>query len=167
LATFACIGLAGCVLAQGAHAAQSQRESTAQPSDSALLAAVGKGDATAAGALLDSQFEWTNAAGLTRNSAEALANISALATGLQGETGVQSYSYDQLEVFTGARPNARFMRVWARRPQGWRLFAMIETASTPGATAPFPATVGGPALDCDNPAAPSHSAPRHQPSGRC
>ena len=151
LATFACIGLSLCALAQGAFAAQSPRESAAQPSDKALLAAVGKGDATAAGALLDTQFEWTNAAGLTRNSSETLQNISALAAGLQGETGVQSYSYDQLEVFTGTRPNARFMRIWARRPQGWRLFAMIETASTPGAAAPFPATLGGPALDCDNP----------------
>ena len=151
LATFACIGLALCAIVLSARAAQTQRESTAQQADSALLAAVGKGDATAAGALLDAQFEWTNAAGLSRNTAQALANISALATNLQRETGVQSYSYDQLEVFTGARPNARFMRVWARRPQGWRLFAMIETASTPGAAAPFPATIGGQALDCDNP----------------
>ncbi len=159
-ATIACIALVLCSVALGARAGQSPRPATApqaqsgptaQQADRVLLAAAGKGDATAAGALLDTQFEWTSAAGLNRNGAETLANISALAATLQGETGVQSYSYDQLEVLTGTRPASRFMRIWARRPQGWRLFAMIDTPIVTGTAPPFSVPTSGQSADCDNP----------------
>jgi len=151
LATFACTALALCAVVHGARAAQTQSGPTAQQADQTLLATVGKGDATAAGTLLDTQFEWTNPAGLNRNRAETLATLSALAADLQRETGVQSYSYDQLEVITGTRPASRFMRVWARRPQGWRLFAMIDTPIVTGTTPPFSVPTGGQSADCDNP----------------
>ena len=151
LATIACIALGVCAVALGANAGQSQAGSTAQQADRTLLAAVGKGDAAAAGTLLDSQFEWTNPSGLVRNSSETLASISALAADIRGETGVQAYSYDQLEVLTGTRPAARFMRVWARRPQGWRLFAMIDTPIVTGTSPPFSVPTGGQPADCDNP----------------
>ena len=151
LATLACIALAFCAIILSAQDAQAQGGSQALPTDRSWVAAVGKGDATAAGALIDAQFEWTNPAGQIRSRAEALANFSALAANLQGETNVQSYSYDQLEVLTGTRPNARFMRVWARRPQGWRLFAMIETAIATGTAPPFATPTSGQTADCDNP----------------
>jgi hypothetical protein len=150
LAVFTFIGLAGCLTLSGALAAQTPGAPGAQQPDRALLAAIAGSDAAGTRMLLDEQFEWTSAAGLTRNGAETLANLPALAAAVHGEAGAQFYSYDQLEVVTGTRPSSRFMRVWARRPQGWRLFAMIDTPIVTG-TPPFSVPISGPQPDCDNP----------------
>jgi hypothetical protein len=136
--------------AQVSHA-QSPSADTAREADRMLMAAADKGDATAAGPILDAEFEWTDAAGRSRTRAESLAAFSVLAATLKGENGVQSYNYDSLEVLTGANPNSRFMRVWARRIPGWRLLAMIQTTIVTGTTPPFSVPVSGPAPDCDNP----------------
>ena len=80
---------------RGPAHAQTAPPASAQQADQTLLAAAGKDDATAAGALLDADFEWTTPAGVNHKRDETLANLSALATNTRGETGVQSYSYDQ------------------------------------------------------------------------
>jgi hypothetical protein len=138
-----------CASSCGSPPSQVPQE-TAQQAETSWLAAV-PGNTAAAGTLLDEQFEWTDSRGRTRARNEALASLPALAANLQGQSNTRWYGYDQLEVLTGERPGARFMRVWARRPQGWRLFAMIETASAPTAPQPFSPTMSGPALDCGNP----------------
>ena len=138
-----------CASACGSPPAQLPQE-TAQQTEASWLAAA-QGHAAAAGALLDEQFEWTDSQGQSRGRDQALASLPALAANLQGQSNTRWYGYDQLEVLTGERPGARFMRVWARRPQGWRLFAMIETASAAAAPQPFSPTMSGPALDCGNP----------------
>jgi hypothetical protein len=116
-----------------------------------LLAVVGNNDGMKTNSLLDMQFEWTDAAGLSRNGVESLANLRALAADFRGETGVQSYAYDHLVVFTGSRAGSRFMRVWAQRPQGWRLFVMIDTPIVTGTTPPFSVPAGGQSANCANP----------------
>jgi hypothetical protein len=138
-----------CFSACGSQPAPVQQE-TAQQADSDWLAAV-PGNTAAASALLDEQFEWTDSRGQTRARDEVLANLPALAANLQGQSNAKWYAYDQLEVVTGERPGARFMRVWARRPQGWRLFTVIETPIVTGTVPPFSIPTGGQSLDCDNP----------------
>jgi hypothetical protein len=145
-----CVALLLCALATGACNRQAADPSTAQQADAALLAAVAGNDAASARPFLDDQFEWTDSAGLTRSGAESLTSLSALSAAVQGETGAQFYSYDQLEVVTGTRPSSRFLRVWARRPQGWRLFTMIDTPMVTG-TPPFSVPITGQQPDCDNP----------------
>jgi Domain of unknown function (DUF4440) len=151
LARSACIVLLAGAVVPYAVAGPPQTAATAQQAEQALLAAAGKGDAAAAGALLDAEFEWTTPVGVNHKRDETLANLSALADDVRGETGVQSYSYDHMVVITGVRPTSRFMRVWVQRPQGWRLFTMIDTAMVTGATPPFSVPTTGPAPDCDNP----------------
>ena len=124
---------------------------SAQQAEQSLLAAAAKNDVTAAGALLDADFEWTTPAGVNHKRAETLANLSALATNTRGETGVQSYSYEHMVVVTGARLTSRFMRIWVQRPQGWRLYAMIDTAIVTGTAPPFSVPTGEKLPDCDNP----------------
>jgi hypothetical protein len=130
---------------------QSAPPATARQADQALLAAAGKSDQAAAGALLDAEFEWTTPAGVNHKRSETLANLSALATDTHSESSVKSYSYDHMLVITGVRPGSRFMRIWAQRPQGWRLFAMIDTSTVTGATAPFSVPSSEATADCDNP----------------
>ncbi len=117
--------------------------------DSELLAAAAQNNKEIAGGLLHADFEWTDAAGKTRSKAETLQNLSALAANTSGETGVQQFEYDRLEVFTGMHHNTRFMRVWVNGSSGWQAFAFIDTTMG-GGTAPF-ATTASLAGDCENP----------------
>jgi hypothetical protein len=151
LAKFACIALLICAVLLGVQSAQAQAAASAQAADQSLLAAAAKGDATAAGALLDTDFEWTTPVGISHKRSETLANLSALTTDVRGETGIQSYSYDHLVVLTATRPSSRFMRIWVQRPQGWRLFLMIDTAIVTGTAPPFSVPTSDQAPDCDNP----------------
>jgi hypothetical protein len=116
-----------------------------------LLAAAAKSDKPAAGELLDAEFEWTTPAGVNHKREETLDNLSVLAMDTRGETAMQSYSYDRMVVVTGTRPGSRFMRIWVQRPQGWRLFAMIDTAIVAGTAAPFSMPTSEQKADCENP----------------
>jgi hypothetical protein len=145
----ACV-LALLTLAVYKPALRAQNDAVPQ-ADRNWTAAVQKGDATASGALLDSQFEWIDAKGQLRSRAETLGSLATLAGVVQGETNVQSYSYNRMQVFTGERQNVRFMRIWVQRSEGWRLFQMIETVRLASAPTPFAPPTGGPVLDCDNP----------------
>ncbi|HVB55099.1 MAG TPA: nuclear transport factor 2 family protein [Candidatus Acidoferrales bacterium] len=137
--------------AQGAQAmpAGSREDSVVVQADRTCLAAVAEGNKATAGALLDADFEWTDTEGKTRSKTETLKNLRTLAVDNQGDTDVQWYRYDQLEVITGVHHNARFMRVWVKRPAGWREFAVVDTGISHG-TAPF-ATTANSAEDCENP----------------
>ena len=102
------------------------------------------------GGLLDPEFEWTNSAGRTRTGPESLEVVADLLADMQGETDVQTYDYGRVSVITSARPEARMMRVWGLRPDGWRALGVISTALATGTT-PFAATGSDVAGDCDNP----------------
>lgn len=134
-----------------ARARQPQAAPTGQQMDQIFLVSLGAHDAAHAKSLLDAKFQWTDSAGLNRNGAESLQNLSVLAADIRGESGVQSFHYDHLAVITGARPTSRFMRIWAQRPAGWRLFLMIDTPIVNGATPPFAVPTGGQTPNCDNP----------------
>jgi hypothetical protein len=118
--------------------------------DRAWTAALEAIDPAAAVALLDAEFEWTNAAGRTLSRAESIEAIAALAAEMRGETDVRSYAYGSVTAVTSARPDARTMRVWVRRAEGWRVFAVINTTLATGTT-PFAAAGGATAGDCENP----------------
>ena len=118
--------------------------------DRELIAALDANDTSAAAALLDAEFEWTNAAGRTLSRGESIDAIAALTADVRGETDVLRYPYGHVTAVTSARAGARTMRVWVLRPEGWRLFAAIGTALTTGTT-PFAAAGGATAGTCENP----------------
>jgi hypothetical protein len=107
-------------------------------------------DPSAAAAHLDAGFEWTNTDGRTRTRAESLTALPSLAGEFRDEMDRQTFHYGHVHVITSSRPGARMMRVWALRPEGWRLFAAISTALATGTT-PFAAAGAPAAADCDNP----------------
>jgi hypothetical protein len=154
LATLAWIALAALSIGSSTLAGQPQiaTATTAAQAEQNLLAAAGKNDKASAGALLDAEFEWTTPVGITHQRAQTLDNLSALAMDTRGETGTQAYSYDHMAVITGWHSGARFMRIWVQRPQGWRLFVMIDTAIVEGLhEVPFANVAGRQSTDCDNP----------------
>lgn len=121
--------------------------------DQEWRAALERSDARAA-AMLDAGFEWTAADGHTKDRAEALGRLGELRAEVSGETNRETFDYGRVAVVTSARPGARMMRVWVRRPEGWRAFAMITTTLVTGTT-PFAASGGDSGADsgadCENP----------------
>lgn len=119
------------------RAAAKEDEKPVVQADRSLTEALAKADKTAVGALLDDNFEWTNADGKTRTKAEALQNLTALAKDSAGETGVMTYSYGQVGRVAGTRFNTHFVRLWVKRPAGWRAFIYLEAPAP--ASSPHPA----------------------------
>jgi len=125
-------------------------EQAALQADRSLLSALGKGDKTNAGKLLDSDFVWTDGDGKSLKKAEVLGDMSAYAADNQGDTNVQTHFYGQVETVLGVHHNARFLRVWVKRQTGWREFLELDT---PISTNPAPAfgDAGSGQGDCENP----------------
>ena len=134
---------------QAAQPAQTDAAAALQ-ADSRWMSALNGLDPSAATPALDADFEWTNADGQTRTRSESAAALPALAGEFRNETDRQTFHYGHVHVITSARPGARMMRVWALRPEGWRLFAAISTALATGTT-PFAAAGAPAAADCENP----------------
>jgi hypothetical protein len=114
-------------------AADGEGEQAVMQADHALADAIGKADKSAAGKLLDSDFAWTDGDGQTLDKAKTLENLSALATDSQGETDIKTIHYSQLEIVAGTRHNDRFVRIWVKRPAGWRAFVDMDTPIPPEA----------------------------------
>ena len=121
-----------------------------QQADTTWMNALQAGNVQTAGTALDVDFEWTDASGRTRERADTLAALPALAGEFRDETEQKSFHYGHLHAITSERPDGRMMRVWALRPDGWRLFAAISTALATGTT-PFAAAGAPAAADCENP----------------
>jgi hypothetical protein len=118
----------------------------ATAADRALMAAATKGDKGAVAALLDADFSWTGADGVTRNKTEALDNLADTGE----ETDVAMHFYGRVLTVRGAHSNLRFLRIWVKRDDRWQAFVYLQTPVAPRSG---PASVEAAAGqgDCDNP----------------
>jgi hypothetical protein len=113
--------------------------------DQTFTQAVTQANKKTAASLLDSQFEFTDTQGKTFTKTQALDQLSIITTASSGATEVRSYNYGQVGDVFGIHQNTRFLRVWVKRADGWKLFNYIETPI--GERVPLPSKRG----DCDNP----------------
>jgi hypothetical protein len=143
----------GGVLASGPMgrvAAGDEAEQAALQADQSLVSALGKPDKTETGKLLDADFVWTDADGKSRNRAEVLGDLPTYTTDNQGDENVQTHFYGQVETVLGVHHNARFLRVWVKRPTGWKEFVELDTPIS-ARTAP-PSVEAAPSQgNCENP----------------
>jgi hypothetical protein len=139
----ACSGVAS----GGASASAAAADAAA--ADTAWIAALANGKASAAASALDAEFEWTNSAGRTFDRDDAVQRLQTLAADLRGERDVRHYGYGHVHAITSTRGDARLMRVWGLRPEGWRVLGVILTTLVTGTT-PF-AAAAATAGDCENP----------------
>lgn len=133
----------GASIACGSEIADVSRE------DMEWMTALTSADPSAAGSMLDAEFEWTNSRGRTRSRDETLQDLQGLAADFRDETAARHFNYGNVHVVTSTRDGARMMRVWTSRPAGWRVLGAISTTLVTGVT-PFAAT-DAPSGDCDNP----------------
>lgn len=113
--------------------------------DHSFTEAVDKGEEGAVAAILDKDFEWTNTEGATSTKDDVLKNLAALKGSGAAASDTRAFNYGEVGFVDGIRDHERFLRVWVKRPEGWRLFNYLETPMKPKAGLP---KGGGP---CDNP----------------
>jgi hypothetical protein len=114
--------------------------------DRAFLAETAKGDRPAAAALLDADFTWTDAFGVTRNRSEALQSLSKETD----ESDVETHFYGRVFTVRGAHREQRFLRIWVKRGEDWRMFVLLETPVAPRTGQASVEAAAGQG-DCDNP----------------
>jgi hypothetical protein len=125
-------------------------EQSARDADQALLAALAKPDRAGAEKMLDTDFVWTDTEGKSLKKSEVLNALLSYAADNQNEGSVETHFYGEMETVLGVHHNARFLRVWVKRPTGWREYIELDTPITPGAP-PRSIEAGAGRGDCENP----------------
>jgi hypothetical protein len=108
--------------------------------DRAFIHAINTPDQAALDKLLDADFTWTDAAGKTQTKPPALSRSHSTAE-------LKQFTYGGLGVVEENLGRLHVLRVWAKRPIGWRIIVYQEVMSrdTPPSFAP------GAGKDCENP----------------
>jgi hypothetical protein len=98
--------------------------------------------------LLDADFTWTDASGKAQSRAEVLRGIPKPLIILNGKDAeTRTYTYGALGDIQESLGRAHILRVWAKRPDGWKLIVYQEVMSrdTP------PTFTPGAGKECQNP----------------
>ena len=115
--------------------------------DRALVAALAKSDSAAARQMLDADFVWTNSAGDTIGHKTVLSSLPKPPLGDESGAEVSERTYGQVGAVQVASGKVHILRIWVKRPAGWRLLDYQEVTQRSGAAPP-----PGPGTnDCENP----------------
>lgn len=127
-------------------------EQAALQADHSLASALEKSDKNAAGKLLDADFVWTDGDGKSMKKAEVLSDLHTFAADNKGdEKDVQTHFYGQVATVLGEHHGARFLRVWVKRPAGWKEFLELDTPMLAGGGGRGTIEAGAGESDCENP----------------
>ncbi len=96
--------------------------------DHAFVRALANHDRAGVGTLLDADFTWTDAEGKTVNKAEALRALSSFSSGNPADAEVKEVSFGEVGEITAVSGKTYVLRVWVKRPAGWRL--LVAHAAT-------------------------------------
>ena len=149
-AVLLCAGIMAALIAgAGARAAVAAAgdDAAVAQADQGFVAAVGAGDKAAVGKVLDGDFSWTDVDGRTLTRAAALRALPKLLTSGGGGAQITAHTYGDVALVRTDDGLAHVLRVWAKRPAGWRLMVYQEVRSL---AAP-PTSTPGPGSDCENP----------------
>ncbi len=121
-------------------------EQTVLRVDHALFQAIAKADKSATSKLLDADLIWTDSQGKSQTKTEVLQNLPALGN---NEVEAPARIYGRSAVIRGGQGRLQVLRVWTKRPAGWRLvlYQEVMLAEKPRAV-PNANVNAGP---CENP----------------
>lgn len=122
-------------------------DSAALQADHEFLRAAAKGDKETVGKLLDTDFTWTDAQGKTYTKSEALTELAQLKVSDDSDAKVEHRSYGQVVAVMAGRGKAYALRVWVKRPAGWRALVYHEVTLREQPAAPS----GSGVKECENP----------------
>jgi hypothetical protein len=115
--------------------------------DRAFVQAVTNADRPALEKLFDADFTWTDSNGRTQTKAQVLRELPNRAITNESAAQLKQYSYGELGDVQANLGKAHVLRVWAKRPGGWKVIAYQEVMSL---DAP-PSFAPGAGKDCENP----------------
>jgi hypothetical protein len=115
--------------------------------DRAFVEAVAKADQPAVEKLLDSVFTWTDFEGKTLTRAQALRKLPKPAISDENSAQVNQYAYGDIGDVQANLGGVHVLRVWVKRPAGWKAIVYQEVQSL---AAP-PSFTPGAGKDCENP----------------
>ncbi len=117
-------------------------EQDALQADHAFMQALGS-DKAAVGPLLDPELIWIDWEGKTQDRNQVLEHLPASTV---SDAGSKSYTYDQVVTVRTDSGKLHVLRVWVKRPSGWRLLIYHEVKQAEKAAPPAP-----PVKECINP----------------
>lgn len=138
------VALLATVLAHPAAAAVDPAVLTA---DGAFVKAATSGDAKGVEALLDQDLTWTDQNGATVTRTQAAKTLPKLAIANPAGADMKQYDYGNVAVVLVNAGKLHTVRVWAKRPAGWRLLVVQDVRSLDGTPQAVPSA--GP--KCENP----------------
>ena len=115
--------------------------------DRAFVKAVDRADKAALEKLLDAGFTWTDFQGRTQTRAQVLQNPPKPAIKSESDIEIKQYNYGDLGDVQVNVGRVHTLRVWAKRPGGWKAIVYQEVLSL---DAP-PSVTPGAGKDCENP----------------
>lgn len=115
--------------------------------DTAFAQALAGANTSAALALVDEDVTWTDAAGRTLGKAELTPALPKPPLPDESGATVRRFTYDQVGVVQIDKDEQHGLRIWVRRPSGWRLFVVhdVQSLST------TPTAASGTGKECINP----------------
>jgi hypothetical protein len=131
LSLVALLLLAGC-------AAPADTPRSAADADRDFVAALRSSDPISALTLIDDQVTWTDASGRTLRKPELADAMPPVAIANETQQEARAFDYGGVNVVRVDRGRMHTVRVWARRPEGWRLlmYQEVESLASPPASAP-------------------------------
>jgi hypothetical protein len=123
-------------------------DAAVKQADHAFVAALAKGDKATAEKMVDTQLTWTNSAGETFGRAKVAAALPKPMLGDESGAQMSERGYGpDLAAVQVASGKMHVLRLWAKRPAGWRLLVYQEVTQRSGAAPPPGPTTN----DCENP----------------
>ena len=135
-----------CVIFCASLFGQSQTAEMFQ-ADQAFLKAVSRGDMHALEQVLDTDFTWTDFKGHGKTKSEVLKEPPKPAIPSESGAQLKQYMYGEIGDVQANLGRAHVLRVWVKRPSGWKAVAYQEVMSLPQ----VPNVTPGAGKDCDNP----------------
>src|SRR5260370_21146108 len=141
------IGISLCPVAAfrtGAAVAADDEQVVLQ-SDQALVRAIGSVERVGADRLLDADFTWITLEGKLQTRAQVVENLPGVAN---AEIETQARVYGRSAIVRANRGRVQVLRIWVKRPSGWRAFLYQEVTL---AVKSESAASGAESGDCENP----------------
>ena len=151
----ACFGMLAAVEIRPVFAAGEEQAVLA--ADAAFLQAIAKGNKAAVDKLLDPDFLWVDTNSNQQNRAQVLQKFPPVEN---ADVEAKVKLYGGVGVVKADRDKAHVMRIWVKRPAGWR--ALVYQEVTSGSQPPRPPLPPGANTDCDNPCKNYPYTPKNQ-----
>ena len=147
LAAGALAALAALMPLIAAQPAAAADDPAALAADWDFAQAAAKADSAALGRVLDADFIWIDARGKTANLTQVLGFVPKIATIGGSDAKLRWHNYGDVEVMQNDSGRMHVLRIWVKRPKGWRALVYQEVQSL---DAP-PKVTPSASKECENP----------------